>query len=151
MKRARDVREQLEGLMERIEVELCSADGDSMPIRKVRPHEPQCIFCISSFRGTCCFASAQSWECSLAFVRVCYSLMFCPLIVQLDPDLFLFCAVFLTLVVPVLWECADSVNQLFLKEDEQTGQQNSWIFTHLQSFSYCIQQMFFFNGLHLEM
>lgn len=35
MKRARDVREQLEGLMERIEVEVCSANGDSTPIRKV--------------------------------------------------------------------------------------------------------------------
>nr|XP_055053012.1 pre-mRNA-splicing factor ATP-dependent RNA helicase DHX16 isoform X1 [Misgurnus anguillicaudatus] len=34
MKRARDVREQMEGLMDRIEVELCSANGDSMPIRK---------------------------------------------------------------------------------------------------------------------
>uniref|UniRef100_A0A8B9HG06 RNA helicase n=1 Tax=Astyanax mexicanus TaxID=7994 RepID=A0A8B9HG06_ASTMX len=34
MKRARDVREQLEGLMERIEVEVCSANGDSTPIRK---------------------------------------------------------------------------------------------------------------------
>lgn len=35
MKRARDVREQLEGLMERIEVEVCSCQGDSTPIRKV--------------------------------------------------------------------------------------------------------------------
>lgn len=35
MKRARDVRDQLEGLMDRIEVELCSSDGDSVPIRKV--------------------------------------------------------------------------------------------------------------------
>lgn len=35
MKRARDVREQLEGLMDRIEVEVCSAQGDSVPIRKV--------------------------------------------------------------------------------------------------------------------
>uniref|UniRef100_A0AAY4EFR3 RNA helicase n=1 Tax=Denticeps clupeoides TaxID=299321 RepID=A0AAY4EFR3_9TELE len=35
MKRARDVREQLEGLMDRIEVEVCSADGDNMKIRKV--------------------------------------------------------------------------------------------------------------------
>ncbi|XDV32020.1 hypothetical protein PO909_002924 [Leuciscus waleckii] len=34
MKRARDVRDQLEGLMDRIEVELCSSDGDSVPIRK---------------------------------------------------------------------------------------------------------------------
>uniref|UniRef100_A0AAY4EGT1 Pre-mRNA-splicing factor ATP-dependent RNA helicase DHX16 n=1 Tax=Denticeps clupeoides TaxID=299321 RepID=A0AAY4EGT1_9TELE len=34
MKRARDVREQLEGLMDRIEVEVCSADGDNMKIRK---------------------------------------------------------------------------------------------------------------------
>lgn len=34
MKRARDVRDQLEGLMDRIEVELCSSNGDSMPIRK---------------------------------------------------------------------------------------------------------------------
>uniref|UniRef100_A0AAY4EG84 RNA helicase n=1 Tax=Denticeps clupeoides TaxID=299321 RepID=A0AAY4EG84_9TELE len=32
MKRARDVREQLEGLMDRIEVEVCSADGDNMKI-----------------------------------------------------------------------------------------------------------------------
>uniref|UniRef100_A0A8C1IEI8 RNA helicase n=1 Tax=Cyprinus carpio TaxID=7962 RepID=A0A8C1IEI8_CYPCA len=35
MKRARDVRDQLEGLMDRIEVELSSCSGDSMPIRKV--------------------------------------------------------------------------------------------------------------------
>lgn len=35
MRRARDVREQLEGLMDRIEVELCSANGDNMCIRKV--------------------------------------------------------------------------------------------------------------------
>lgn len=35
MKRARDVREQLEGLMDRIEVEVCSAQGDNVPIRKV--------------------------------------------------------------------------------------------------------------------
>ncbi|XP_063055878.1 pre-mRNA-splicing factor ATP-dependent RNA helicase DHX16 [Engraulis encrasicolus] len=34
MKRARDVREQLEGLMDRIEVELCSAQGDTVPLRK---------------------------------------------------------------------------------------------------------------------
>uniref|UniRef100_A0A8C2HKE4 RNA helicase n=1 Tax=Cyprinus carpio TaxID=7962 RepID=A0A8C2HKE4_CYPCA len=34
MKRARDVRDQLEGLMDRIEVELSSCSGDSMPIRK---------------------------------------------------------------------------------------------------------------------
>uniref|UniRef100_A0A667WQ88 RNA helicase n=1 Tax=Myripristis murdjan TaxID=586833 RepID=A0A667WQ88_9TELE len=36
MKRARDVREQLEGLMDRIEVEVVSSQGDSVPIRKVR-------------------------------------------------------------------------------------------------------------------
>uniref|UniRef100_A0A8C2GRB4 RNA helicase n=1 Tax=Cyprinus carpio TaxID=7962 RepID=A0A8C2GRB4_CYPCA len=35
MKRARDVRDQLEGLMDRIEVELCSCNGESVPIRKV--------------------------------------------------------------------------------------------------------------------
>lgn len=35
MKRARDVRDQLEGLMDRIEVELCSCSGDTVPIRKV--------------------------------------------------------------------------------------------------------------------
>ncbi|KAM3872744.1 pre-mRNA-splicing factor ATP-dependent RNA helicase DHX16 isoform 3-T3 [Diretmus argenteus] len=34
MKRARDVREQLEGLMDRIEVEVVSSQGDCMPIRK---------------------------------------------------------------------------------------------------------------------
>lgn len=34
MKRARDVREQLEGLMDRIEVEVCSSQGDIVPIRK---------------------------------------------------------------------------------------------------------------------
>ena len=36
MKRARDVRDQLEGLMERIEVEVVSCQGEPMPIRKVR-------------------------------------------------------------------------------------------------------------------
>ncbi|CAN9501670.1 unnamed protein product [Ophioblennius macclurei] len=34
MRRARDVRDQLEGLMERIEVEVVSCEGDNMPIRK---------------------------------------------------------------------------------------------------------------------
>ncbi|XP_028254707.1 pre-mRNA-splicing factor ATP-dependent RNA helicase DHX16 [Parambassis ranga] len=34
MRRARDVRDQLEGLMARIEVEVVSAQGDSVPIRK---------------------------------------------------------------------------------------------------------------------
>ncbi|TNN24169.1 putative pre-mRNA-splicing factor ATP-dependent RNA helicase DHX16 [Liparis tanakae] len=35
MRRARDVRDQLEGLMDRIEVEVVSSQGDSLPIRKV--------------------------------------------------------------------------------------------------------------------
>uniref|UniRef100_A0A671VR94 Pre-mRNA-splicing factor ATP-dependent RNA helicase DHX16 n=1 Tax=Sparus aurata TaxID=8175 RepID=A0A671VR94_SPAAU len=34
MRRARDVRDQLEGLMDRIEVEVVSSDGDNLPIRK---------------------------------------------------------------------------------------------------------------------
>ncbi|XP_013914342.1 PREDICTED: putative pre-mRNA-splicing factor ATP-dependent RNA helicase DHX16 [Thamnophis sirtalis] len=34
MRRARDVREQLEGLMERIEVDITSTEGDYIPIRK---------------------------------------------------------------------------------------------------------------------
>ncbi|XP_034277526.1 pre-mRNA-splicing factor ATP-dependent RNA helicase DHX16 [Pantherophis guttatus] len=34
MRRARDVREQLEGLMERIEVDITSTEGDYVPIRK---------------------------------------------------------------------------------------------------------------------
>ncbi|XP_061475135.1 pre-mRNA-splicing factor ATP-dependent RNA helicase DHX16 [Rhineura floridana] len=34
MRRARDVREQLEGLMERIEVDITSSEGDYIPIRK---------------------------------------------------------------------------------------------------------------------
>nr|XP_033771274.1 pre-mRNA-splicing factor ATP-dependent RNA helicase DHX16 [Geotrypetes seraphini] len=34
MRRARDVREQLEGLMERIEMDLTSCEGDNIPIRK---------------------------------------------------------------------------------------------------------------------
>ncbi|XP_061573364.1 pre-mRNA-splicing factor ATP-dependent RNA helicase DHX16 [Cololabis saira] len=34
MRRARDVRDQLEGLMDRIEVEVVSSTGDSVPIRK---------------------------------------------------------------------------------------------------------------------
>ncbi|XP_014892384.1 pre-mRNA-splicing factor ATP-dependent RNA helicase DHX16 isoform X1 [Poecilia latipinna] len=34
MRRARDVRDQLEGLMERIEVEVVSCSGDNVPIRK---------------------------------------------------------------------------------------------------------------------
>ena len=36
MKRARDVRDQLEGLMERVEVNLVSDISDSVAIRKVR-------------------------------------------------------------------------------------------------------------------
>ena len=39
MKRARDVREQLEGLMDRIEVEVCSSQGDIVPLRKVCTNE----------------------------------------------------------------------------------------------------------------
>ena len=39
MKRARDVREQLEGLMDRIEVEVCSSQGDIVPLRKVCRNE----------------------------------------------------------------------------------------------------------------
>lgn len=35
MRRARDVRDQLEGLMDRIEVEVVSSQGDNLPIRKV--------------------------------------------------------------------------------------------------------------------
>lgn len=35
MKRARDVREQLEGLMERVEIEMSSNPGDAVAIRKV--------------------------------------------------------------------------------------------------------------------
>ena len=35
MKRARDVREQLEGLMERVEIEISSNPNDSVPMRKV--------------------------------------------------------------------------------------------------------------------
>uniref|UniRef100_A0ABM5FIQ4 RNA helicase n=1 Tax=Pogona vitticeps TaxID=103695 RepID=A0ABM5FIQ4_9SAUR len=34
MRRARDVREQLEGLMERIEVDITSSEGDYIPVRK---------------------------------------------------------------------------------------------------------------------
>ena len=36
MKRARDVRDQLEGLMERVEIEMQSNIGDDVAIRKVR-------------------------------------------------------------------------------------------------------------------
>lgn len=39
MRRARDVRDQLEGLMDRIEVEVVSSQGDSLPIRKVSDTE----------------------------------------------------------------------------------------------------------------
>lgn len=35
MRRARDVRDQLEGLMDRIEVEVVCSQGDNVPIRKV--------------------------------------------------------------------------------------------------------------------
>lgn len=35
MRRARDVRDQLEGLMDRIEVEVVSCQEDNVPIRKV--------------------------------------------------------------------------------------------------------------------
>ena len=37
MKRARDVRDQLEGLMERVEIELTSNPLDNIAIRKVPP------------------------------------------------------------------------------------------------------------------
>lgn len=36
MKRARDIRDQLEGLMERVEIEVHSAQNDTIAIRKVR-------------------------------------------------------------------------------------------------------------------
>jgi pre-mRNA-splicing factor ATP-dependent RNA helicase DHX16 len=35
MKRARDVRDQLEGLLERVEIEVTSNPGDTIGIRKV--------------------------------------------------------------------------------------------------------------------
>ena len=35
MRRARDVRDQLEGLMERVEIEPTTSHGDSVAIRKV--------------------------------------------------------------------------------------------------------------------
>lgn len=41
MKRARDVRDQLEGLLERVEVEPASCNGDSVAIRKVSEAELQ--------------------------------------------------------------------------------------------------------------
>lgn len=40
MRRARDVREQLEGLMERIEVDITSSEGDYIPVRKVQHAHP---------------------------------------------------------------------------------------------------------------
>lgn len=39
MRRARDVRDQLEGLMDRIEVEVVSSPGENLPIRKVSDAE----------------------------------------------------------------------------------------------------------------
>jgi pre-mRNA-splicing factor ATP-dependent RNA helicase DHX16 len=39
MKRARDVREQLEGLMQRVEIEIISSPSETQNIRKV-----DCIF-----------------------------------------------------------------------------------------------------------
>ena len=38
MRRARDVRDQLEGLMERVEIEPTTSHGDSLAIRKVTKH-----------------------------------------------------------------------------------------------------------------
>jgi pre-mRNA-splicing factor ATP-dependent RNA helicase DHX16 len=43
MKRARDVRDQLEGLMERVEIELTSNLHDSVAIRKV------CVYILFCF------------------------------------------------------------------------------------------------------
>jgi hypothetical protein len=37
MKKARDVREQLEGLLERVEIEKTTVGTDSVPVRKVPP------------------------------------------------------------------------------------------------------------------
>ena len=51
MKRARDVREQLEGLMERVEIEITSNPNDSVPIRKVRGQWNQLT--LWTFRVTC--------------------------------------------------------------------------------------------------
>lgn len=42
MRRARDVRDQLEGLMDRIEVEVVSSQGDNVSIRKVSERGPSC-------------------------------------------------------------------------------------------------------------
>lgn len=36
MKRARDVRDQLEGLMERVEIETATCNGDTIAVRKVQ-------------------------------------------------------------------------------------------------------------------
>lgn len=43
MRRARDVRDQLEGLMDRIEVEVVSSQGDNLAIRKVSGAEPSVL------------------------------------------------------------------------------------------------------------
>ena len=43
MKRARDVRDQLEGLMERVEIELTSNPLDNIAIRKVPPTLLYCL------------------------------------------------------------------------------------------------------------
>ena len=45
LKRARDIREQLEGLMERVEIEIISSGGDTVPIRKVT-YPVYCALCI---------------------------------------------------------------------------------------------------------
>ena len=45
MRRARDVRDQLEGLMERVEIEITSNIGDSLAIRKVSACQLACMHC----------------------------------------------------------------------------------------------------------
>ena len=43
MKRARDIRDQLEGLMERVEIEISTNPGDTVAIRKVGLN---CMYCL---------------------------------------------------------------------------------------------------------
>ena len=54
MKRARDVRDQLEGLLERVEIPLISSPGDTIAIRKVRVSACSCVLIILS--GSLCVA-----------------------------------------------------------------------------------------------
>lgn len=78
MKRARDVREQLEGLMERVEIEISSNPNDSVPIRKVTRKGNNTPFVISLCAGVQ-LSHLRETSRNSGFLALCWNaLIFTP-------------------------------------------------------------------------